>query len=210
MTPLGSAWRARSYGTGCCAWRCRCTARLWWRGPREPLYRRAWGERLGLFGRARRPARCGCMRCRWARPARPQPWSTRCAELRARRAPAAHPRHRHRPAGRAGAAAAGDAGLAALRHAGRGAALPAAPPAGVGVLMETEIWPACCVKRGRACRWCWPMPACRRAAWPRAPRWRPLLHPAARPPDPGAGADRADDAQRLRDAGAAGAWSAAT
>jgi hypothetical protein len=32
-------------------------------------------------------------------------------------------------------------GLAALRHAGRGAALPAPPPARVGVLMETEIWP---------------------------------------------------------------------
>ena len=53
--------------------------RLWWRGRREPLYRHALAERLGFGYRTARRVHCGCMRCRWARPAPPPRWSTRCA-----------------------------------------------------------------------------------------------------------------------------------
>ena len=32
-------------------------ARLWWRGSREPLYRAAWNERLGLYDGSAEPGR---------------------------------------------------------------------------------------------------------------------------------------------------------
>ena len=50
---------------------------LIWRGFRQPAYFQRWNERYASYPRAhRRPRRCGCMRCRWARSTPPRRWST--------------------------------------------------------------------------------------------------------------------------------------
>lgn len=117
-------------------------AKLWWRGAREPLYRAAWNERLGLFDGATQPG---------------QVWihavslgETRAAQglvdaLR-RQVPGVQLLLTH------GTATGREAGRALLQPGDTQAWLPYDTPGSVrrflqrhrpavGVLMETEIWP---------------------------------------------------------------------
>ena len=117
-------------------------ARLWWRGSREPLYRAAWHERLGLFKGDARPGRV------WIHAV--SLGETRAAQtlvdaLR-RRVPGVRLLLTH------GTATGREAGLALLQPGDAQAWLPYDTPGAVrrflqrhrpavGVLMETEIWP---------------------------------------------------------------------
>ena len=118
-------------------------ARLWWRGAREPLYRQAWGERLGLY-----PERT---------PPRGRVWihAVSLGETRAAGA-LVDALRRARPGVRLllthGTATGREAGRALLRRGDAQAWLPYDTPGAVrrflraqrpavGVLMETEIWP---------------------------------------------------------------------
>jgi len=123
-------------------------ARLWWRGRREPAYRRAWRERLGGFAGAR------------AEPGEPRPgrlW-LHAVSLGETRAAAAlvDALRRERPGLRLllthGTATGREAGAALLRDGDLQVWLPYDTPGATrrflrhhrplaGVLMETEIWP---------------------------------------------------------------------
>lgn len=117
-------------------------ARLWWRGRREPLYRAAWGERLGRFDGTPAP---GCL---WLHAV--SLGETRAAEPLLQALRAARPGLRvlltH------GTATGREAGRALLRDGDLQAWLPYDTPGAarrflrrhrpaVGVLMETEVWP---------------------------------------------------------------------
>ena len=117
-------------------------ARLWWRGSREPLYRAAWNERLGLFDGATAPGRV------WIHAV--SLGETRAAKtlvdaLR-RQVPGVLLLLTH------GTATGREAGRALLQPGDAQAWLPYDTPGAVrrflrrhrpavGVLMETEIWP---------------------------------------------------------------------
>lgn len=118
-------------------------ARLWWRGAREPLYRQAWGERLGLYQERTPP--------------RGRVWihAVSLGETRAAGA-LVDALRRARPGVRLllthGTATGREAGRALLRRGDAQAWLPYDTPGAVrrflraqrpavGVLMETEIWP---------------------------------------------------------------------
>ena len=116
--------------------------RLWWRGSREPLYRSAWGERLGWFEGQAQPGRV------WIH-------AVSLGETRAA-ATLVDALRRQMPGVRLllthGTATGREAGRALLRDGDAQAWLPYDTPGGVrrflqrhrpavGVLMETEIWP---------------------------------------------------------------------
>lgn len=118
-------------------------ARLWWRGAREPLYRAAWGERLGLYGGRTQP------------PGRVWIHAVSLGEARAAATLVAALR-REQPGLRLllthGTATGREAGRALLQAGDAQAWLPYDTPGAVrrflrvhrpavGVLMETEIWP---------------------------------------------------------------------
>lgn len=117
-------------------------ARLWWRGAREPLYRAAWGQRLGFFDEAAPPGRV------WIH-------AVSLGETRAAR-PLVDALRRAQPGLRLllthGTATGREAGHALLQAGDAQAWLPYDTPGAVrrflraqrpavGVLMETEIWP---------------------------------------------------------------------
>lgn len=117
-------------------------ARLWWRGAREPLYRAAWNERLGLFGGDAAPGRV---------------WIHAVSLGETRAAKALVDALRQQVAGvrlllTHGTATGREAGRALLQPGDAQAWLPYDTPGAVrrflrrhrpavGVLMETEIWP---------------------------------------------------------------------
>jgi 3-deoxy-D-manno-octulosonic-acid transferase len=119
-------------------------ARLWRRGAREPEYRRAWGERLGWYGARVAPGALWVHAVSLGETrAAALPWWMHCASASLGCACLlTHGTATGRQAGRALLRDGDLPGLAALRHAGCGAPLPAPLPARVGVLMETELWPA--------------------------------------------------------------------
>ncbi len=117
-------------------------ARLWWRGAREPLYRAAWNERLGLFDGAAAPGRV------WIHAV--SLGETRAAAILLQELREQIPGMRllltH------GTATGREAGRALLQPGDAQAWLPYDTPGAVrrflqrhrpalGVLMETEIWP---------------------------------------------------------------------
>lgn len=117
-------------------------ARLWWRGAREPLYRVAWNERLGLFRGDSAPGRV---------------WIHAVSLGETRAAQALVDALRQQVSGvklllTHGTATGREAGRALLRAGDAQAWLPYDTPGAVrrflrrhrpavGVLMETEIWP---------------------------------------------------------------------
>ena len=117
-------------------------ARLWWRGRREPLYRAAWGERLGFASGPTQPGQL------WLH-------AVSLGETRAAAALIDALRTQH-PGLRLllthGTATGREAGRALLREGDAQAWLPYDTPGAtrrflrthrprVGVLMETEVWP---------------------------------------------------------------------
>ncbi len=117
-------------------------ARLWWRGRREPLYRRAWAERLGGFSAPAPPGRL------WLHAVSLGETRAAAALIDALRAqqPGLRLLLTH------GTATGRAAGAALLREGDAQAWLPYDTPGAVhrflrrqrpcvGVLMETEIWP---------------------------------------------------------------------
>jgi len=117
-------------------------ARLWWRGSREPLYRSAWDERLGLFEGRSEPGRV------WIH-------AVSLGETRAAKA-LIDALRRQVPGVRLllthGTATGREAGRALLQPGDTQVWLPYDTPGSVrrflrrhkpavGVLMETEIWP---------------------------------------------------------------------
>lgn len=179
-------------------------ARLWLRGAREPLYRAAWDERLGLYAGTPQPGRV------WLH-------AVSLGETRAAQA-LVDALRRQVPGVRLllthGTATGREAGRALLQHGDAQAWLPYDTPGAVrrflrrhrpavGVLMETEIWPNLLL-------------AARQAGVPvvlanarlsersqaKGRRLRPLLQPALK------GLTRAlaqteSDARRLRESGVA-------
>ncbi|HNU11079.1 MAG TPA: 3-deoxy-D-manno-octulosonic acid transferase [Rubrivivax sp.] len=120
-------------------------ARLWWRGLREPLYRAAWGERLGLYA-GRVPGPAGRI---WIH-------AVSLGETRAART-LVDALRRQRPGVSLllthGTATGREAGRALLQPGDAQLWLPFDTPGSVrrflrqqrpavGVLMETEIWPS--------------------------------------------------------------------
>ncbi|MFT3816760.1 MAG: 3-deoxy-D-manno-octulosonic acid transferase [Rubrivivax sp.] len=117
-------------------------ARLWWRGAREPLYRAAWNERLGLGARAEAPGRV---------------WIHAVSLGETRAAKTLIDALRRQVSGvrlllTHGTATGREAGRALLQPGDAQAWLPYDTPGAVrrflrrhrpavGVLMETEIWP---------------------------------------------------------------------
>jgi len=179
-------------------------AKLWWRGAREPLYRAAWNERLGLFDGATQPG---------------QVWihavslgETRAAKglvdaLR-RQVPGVQLLLTH------GTATGREAGRALLQPGDTQAWLPYDTPGSVrrflqrhrpavGVLMETEIWPNLLLgARAAGVPMVLANARLSEKSQAKGRRLRPLLQPAL------AGLTRTlaqteADARRLRDSGVA-------
>jgi 3-deoxy-D-manno-octulosonic-acid transferase len=178
-------------------------ARLWRRGAREPEYRRAWGERLGWYG---------------ARVAPGALWVHAVSLGETRAAAALVDALREREPGLRlllthGTATGRQAGRALLRDGDLQAWLPYDTPGAarrflrhyrprVGVLMETELWPALMREAERLGV---PMVLANARLSERSARrgrrLAALLHPAARRLTLVL-AQTADDGQRLLDAGA--------
>jgi 3-deoxy-D-manno-octulosonic-acid transferase len=117
--------------------------RLWWRGRREPLYRHAIGERLGIYGRE--AAASGWLWLHAVSLGETRAAAALVERLRVMR-PELHLLLSH------GTATGREAGQALLRAGDRQVWLPYDAPGSVrrflahfhpaiGVLMETEIWP---------------------------------------------------------------------
>ena len=117
-------------------------ARLWWRGRREPLYRAAWGERLGFASEQPQPGRL------WLHAVSLGETRAAAALIDALRTeqPGVRLLLTH------GTATGREAGRALLREGDAQAWLPYDTPGAtrrflrthrprVGVLMETEVWP---------------------------------------------------------------------
>jgi 3-deoxy-D-manno-octulosonic-acid transferase len=117
-------------------------ARLWWRGRREPPYRQHWGERLGAFAA---PVPAGRLWLHAVSLGETQAAAALLQALRAQRPDMALLLTHGTATGR-------EAGRALLREGDAQAWLPYDTPGavrrflrthrpGVGVLMETEVWP---------------------------------------------------------------------
>jgi 3-deoxy-D-manno-octulosonic-acid transferase len=131
------------------------------------------GERLGLFDGATQPGQVWIHAVSLGETRAAAPWSTRCGAVPGVQLLLTH-----------GTATGRAAGRALLQPGDTQAWLPYDTPGAVrrflqrhrpavGVLMETEVWPNLLLgARAPACPWCWPTPACRSAARPRAGAWR--------------------------------------